>query len=250
MVLTFPFSSFVLPSDFDIRISDFPQRGPVGPYPDIEIESSRVAGGYPIVLDVSSRLIVIVGGGAVALRKVQGLLASGATRVKVVSPTFHPEMPAAVERVTDEYRDVYLNGASLVFAATDSSDVNDAIVRDARKIGALVCRADVDEENAGDFATPAMFRDGSVLVTVSSGGSPALSALIRDRLAPGINPIWSRMAAVMQTLRPVIRQRIAPSRRREVFRELCSDAAMNELERGGDERLRSWLRSKFPELNG
>jgi len=105
----------------------------------------------------------------VGTRKALGLLASGARRVRVVSATFHPDMPAGVERVTEPYRTEHLKDASLVFAATDSPDVNDAIVRDARAIGALVCRADVDEDNAGDFATPAMLREGALLITVSSG---------------------------------------------------------------------------------
>jgi len=209
-----------------------------------------VSEGYPIVLDVARRQIVVIGGGAVALRKVQGLLGSGATQVRVVSPAFHPQMPDTIQRVTETYRPEHLAGASLVFAATDSPDVNDAVVQEARRIGAWVCRADTDDENVGDFATPAMLREGSLLVTVSSGGSPALSASIRDQLAQAIDPRWARMAEAMRVLRPILRRELAPERRREVFRELCSGAAMDELARGGIEQLQSWLRSRFPELDG
>jgi precorrin-2 dehydrogenase / sirohydrochlorin ferrochelatase len=207
-----------------------------------------MSGGYPIVLDVAARLVVIVGGGSVGLRKARGLLASGATRVRVVSPAFHPEMPGGLQRVTEMYRAEHLQGASLVFAATDSPDVNDAVVRDAHAVGALVCRADADEENAGDFATPAMLRQGPLLVTVSSGGSPALSALIRDRLEQAIDPRWASLAEAMQVLRPRIRQALAPPRRRDALRALCSDEAMEQVSRGGVEGLTSWLKMRFTEL--
>jgi precorrin-2 dehydrogenase/sirohydrochlorin ferrochelatase len=211
-----------------------------------------VAEGYPIVLDLTNRLVVVIGGGAVALRKVQGLIASGASRIRIVSPSFHAEMPAessVIQRVVGAYRPEHLDGASLVFAATDSPEVNDAIVRDSNKMGALVCRADVDEDNAGDFATPAMIREGSLLITVSSGGSPALSALIRDRIKGAIDPRWSMMADAMQQLRPMLRKSLAPARRKQAFRDLCSEEAFNALSTGGIEQLLQWLRVKHPEFD-
>src|SRR5437016_10563527 len=123
---------------------------------------------YPLLLDVTDRLIVIVGGGEVAMRKAQGLLDAGATRVRVVSPQVHERMPASVERLSESYSREHLTGAALVFAATDDPGVNDAVLRDARAMNVLVCRADADESNAGDFATPAMIRRGPVLVSVST----------------------------------------------------------------------------------
>jgi siroheme synthase-like protein len=205
--------------------------------------------GYPIVLDVSARLVVIVGGGSVSLRKARGLVESGASRVRVVAPSIDPAMPAAVERIVEEYQPKHLHGASLVFAATDSPTVNESVVRDAREMGALTCRADVDEDNAGDFATPAMLRKEPLLVTVSSGGSPALSAMIRDRIAQLLDPRWIELASAMRTLRPSIRLSLPPARRREVFRQLCSDAAMDELASAGIDGLKRWLKTQFTELD-
>jgi precorrin-2 dehydrogenase/sirohydrochlorin ferrochelatase len=209
-----------------------------------------MAAGYPIVLDVRERLIVIVGGGGVATRKAKGLIESGGTRVRVISPTFSPQMPSQVQRVNETYRGPQqLEGASLVFAATDQPDVNDAVVRDAHQIGALACRADVDETGEGaDFATPAMLRDGPLLITVSSGGSPALSGMIRDRISAAIDPRWVQLAEAMQTLRPMIRQKVPASQRREIFRTLCSDEAIAQLSSGGVNQLRSWLSEKYPHI--
>jgi len=201
--------------------------------------------GYPIVLDVSDRQIVIVGGGNVAVRKTKGLIASGARKIRVVSPKFHEEMSQQVQRVEEVYRREHLDDASLVFAATDVIAVNEQVERDARIIGALVCRADADD--AGDFSTPAMHRDGELLITVSSGG-PALSAMIRDRIAEKIEPQWAAMATAMQTLRPMIREKVAPGNRRKIYVELISDEAFAELDRGGVEGLISWIGEKFSEI--
>jgi precorrin-2 dehydrogenase/sirohydrochlorin ferrochelatase len=208
-----------------------------------------VPGGYPIILDISTRQIIVVGGGAVAVRKVKGLLAGGATRLRVISPAFDPQMPQGIERIEAPYRPGCLAGAALVFAATDSAEVNAAVVAEARAIGAFSSRADEQEESSADFTTPAVLRDGPVLVTVSTGGNPALSSMIRDRLASAIDPDHVRLAEAMQTLRPLIRVKLPPPRRREAFRMLCSDAAVAALSQAGSAGLRAWLVEMFPEIN-
>ena len=63
---------------------------------------------YPLMLDVTDRLVVVVGGGAVAARKVAGLLAAGARRVRVVAPRLHPDLEANGATVTV----ITVNGAN------------------------------------------------------------------------------------------------------------------------------------------
>src|SRR4051812_19024967 len=62
-----------------------------------------VRAAYPLMLDVSNRLAVIVGGGVVGARKARGLLDAGAGRVRVISPTFCESLPRSVERVERPY---------------------------------------------------------------------------------------------------------------------------------------------------
>src|SRR5438046_1236535 len=96
---------------------------------------------YPMLLDVSGRRIVVVGGGAVALRKVNGLIDAGASAVslRVVAPRHRHGFPPGVVLVEEEYRGAHLSGAELVFAATDSAAVNRQVVLDAQGRGLLVC---------------------------------------------------------------------------------------------------------------
>src|SRR5689334_8021130 len=154
---------------------------------------------YPILLDVTDRLAVIVGGGQVAVRKAKGLIAAGATRVRMVAPALPTDLPDGVERVAEPYRADHLGGAALVFAATDDAVVNDAVVRDARAIGALVNRADATEdETGGDFSVPAVHRAGPVTLAVATEGAPALAALVRDHFAERFDEAWRQMAEAMR----------------------------------------------------
>jgi precorrin-2 dehydrogenase / sirohydrochlorin ferrochelatase len=175
------------------------------------------------MLDVTGRLVVIVGGGNVATRKAVGLLAAGVVNVRVISPTFHTDMPHGVQRITGKYESRHLDGAALVFAATDNAEVNATVVADARRRGILVNRADSDE---GDFSTPAVFREDAVTIAVSAGGSPAIAAKIRDGIARTLDRRWVELAVAMKKLRPLIMAANLPEEaRRELFRELASEEA-------------------------
>jgi siroheme synthase-like protein len=197
------------------------------------------------MLDLGGRLVVIIGGGNVAARKAEGLLAAGALRVKVVAPEIAGAMPMGVERVVENYTPEHLEGAGLVFAATNVPAVNAAVVRDAHARGLLVQRADEAQEDGGDFSTPALWRDQDLAVTVSAGGHPTLAAAIRDQLQQQIDPRWKTMAQAMRVLRPRAQSTLAnEAARRAVLREMAGHEAMDVLEREGIEGLWAWLLKK------
>ena len=207
--------------------------------------------GYPILLDVSDKRIVIVGGGSVALRKATKLVEGGARHVLVVAPKFVEGFPPSVRKVTAMYDPAHLAAAALVFAATDSPEVNAEIVREARRRGALVSRADVDAESpgaAGDFTVPAVLKEGPVMVGVWAD-SPALAGNIRDGLRARWDNRWTLMAEAMRSLRPMIlKSGLPPAARRELFRELATDAAMATLSDGGMGELEKWVMEKAKSL--
>ncbi len=206
------------------------------------------------MLNVVGRLIVVVGGGQVAARKVAGLVRAGANHVRVVAPELRGDFPDDisdhVEHVAEMYHPANLDDAALVFAATDERRVNDAVVRDAHERGLFVCRADNDEESPGDFITPAAFSDGPVHVSVSAG-SAALSAAIRDGIKSTWRDSWTQMANFMQQQRPMLTamKGLTIEQRRAIFRTLASEAAFDALDSGGSEALSQWLELKHPELS-
>jgi precorrin-2 dehydrogenase / sirohydrochlorin ferrochelatase len=156
---------------------------------------------YPILLNLKDRLCLVVGGGPVAIRKACGLREAGGRVRLIASELAVPvEVLAGVEAIIRPYRTGDLEGVFVAFAATDDRSVNAAIIREARQRGVLVGVVDVPEE--GDFTLPALLRRGELTIAVATaGGSPALSVLLRDRLAEQLGPEWATVLEIVAALR-------------------------------------------------
>ncbi|MBI2490575.1 MAG: bifunctional precorrin-2 dehydrogenase/sirohydrochlorin ferrochelatase, partial [Candidatus Rokubacteria bacterium] len=142
-------------------------------------------GYYPAFLELGGRRCLVVGGGMVAERRVDGLLAAGAT-VTVIAPTLTPALAAlaAEARIRHDRRTVApgdLDGFELVLAATDSRQANAAVAVEARQRGGWVNAA--DDPAHCSFILPALVRRGDLVVAVATGGtSPALARAVREEL--------------------------------------------------------------------
>jgi siroheme synthase-like protein len=205
--------------------------------------------GYPILLDLSRRPVVIIGGGTVASRKAAGVLAAGALDVRAVAPKFVRDFPAEVRQIAENFAPAHLDGAGLVFAATDSGTVNDAVVAEARQRGLLVGRADSDDSEPADFVSPAVLRFGAVTVAVSAAGSAALAASLRDRLSGSLSDDWINLADSLYRIRPTIKSLGLPmGRRREIFRAMATESAAEIQGKQGIQGLWDWIRKQYPEL--
>lgn len=157
--------------------------------------------GYPIVLELGGRLAVVVGAGVVGRRKVAGLLAAGA-RVRLVSRDPVPPVCWAepVELHLRPFHPADLDGAALAFAATGDPTVDRAVLAAARDRGIPANLA--ADPACGDFLVPAAWRQGDLLLTVSTAGrAPALAALIRDRLSTEYGPEWALVVTIAARLR-------------------------------------------------
>lgn len=164
---------------------------------------------YPILLNIQGKRCLVVGGGEVALRKVQTLLEHSVT-IEIVSPAFCPELnqlvkEGAVRSIQRDYKTEDLNNALLVIAATDDTKVNAKVAADASKKGILVNV--VDKPDISDFIVPSYFRRGDVIVAVStSGKSPALSRKIRIELERSLKAEYARLAVIANEVRDELKQ--------------------------------------------
>jgi precorrin-2 dehydrogenase/sirohydrochlorin ferrochelatase len=155
--------------------------------------------GYPIVLDLAGRRVVVVGAGPVASRKVTGLLASEAS-ITIVAPEVLPGLAALGEagRATllqRSYQRGDLDGAALAFAAAPPA-VNRQVAADAAAAGVLVSVA--DDRHASGFSTPATLRRGGLLLAVATGGAaPGLAGALRRRLGASFGPEWSGLVELL-----------------------------------------------------
>lgn len=139
---------------------------------------------YAINLDLKGRNAVVVGGGKVAERKATGLLEEGA-EVTVVSPMLTDSLMKMAEAgclswLKKTFSPEDLKGAFLIFAATDSREVNLA-VKDSAAPGQLVNIT--DNPALSDFQVPSLVKRGKLSIAVStSGASPILAKKIRRQL--------------------------------------------------------------------
>ena len=156
---------------------------------------------YMACLDLEGRSCLVVGAGPVGLEKTSGLVECGA-RVTVVAPQAVAGFVALdVERLEREYDPGDLEGRFLVVAATSNEELNRRVFADAEARGLLCNVADVPE--LCSFILPAVHREGSIAVAVSTGGaSPALAQLLRNRIAAQVGPEEARVAERLRALRP------------------------------------------------
>lgn len=155
---------------------------------------------YPVNLLLQGRPVLVVGGGSVALSKLQHLLDAEA-RVHVVAPTILPEIKA-LPVTWDEraYRPGEVTGYRYVVACTDDPAVNEQVFVDGEAANLFVNAAD---DPAHCSATlPARIRRDHLLVTVStSGHSPALASWLRDQLAERLGPEYDELLQLLADAR-------------------------------------------------
>ena len=202
---------------------------------------------YPVNLVVAGRRCVVVGGGAVAARKVEGLVAAGAD-VVVIAPSIDQSIRShpGVETVEREYRSGDLNGAWLVIAATDDPAVNRRVHDDGEASRVWVNAA--DDPPACSFTLPAVLRRGPVQIAVStSGHSPALASWIRSQIGESLGPEVALLAEWLSEAR--VDMKASGRSTEDVDWRSALDSDMLELIRSGQvalarERLQACLSSQ------
>jgi siroheme synthase-like protein len=205
---------------------------------------------YPVNLVLAGRRCLVVGGGAVAARKVEGLLDAGAI-VHVLAP----EVGASIRTFGDEgravtfeeraYRPGDVDGYWLAITATDDRATNRQVFEDGEAHRVWVNSAD-DPANC-HFTLPSLIRQGSLLVTFGTGGrSPAVATWLRRRFATEFGPEYVTLIDLLAEERERIR---ASGRSSEGLDwQGALDSGMLDLIREGDlaeakERLQACLSS-------
>src|SRR5713226_5020447 len=150
----------------------------------------------PIFVKLRDRLVVVVGGGAIAEGKIDGLFAAEA-RVRVVAPQVTPAIARWIAQGKVEWRGkafapADLDGAYLVIAATSAVGVNEAVFSEADARG-ILCNA-VDDIEHCHFYYGSVVQRGDLQIAISTNGkSPALAQRLRLQLEKQFGPeyeVW------------------------------------------------------------
>lgn len=180
---------------------------------------------YPVCLDIKNRDCLVVGGGAVACRKVKTLLECGA-RVTVVSPVFSRELENMDNKfltlVRRPYEEADVAGRFLVIGATNDEAENRKISRDAESSNILCNIADVPD--ACNFILPAIVRRGDLLLAISTcGNSPAFAKHLRKNLEKTFGEEYTEFLRLMGAVRKkLLDTQHAPEEHKPLFEALIS----------------------------
>ena len=162
----------------------------------------------PLFLDLRNRLVVVIGGGSIAERKIDLLMPSGA-RILVVAPALTPTLSLRVSagEITHLPRDFApsdLVGARLVIAATNAPTVNQVVAVAAEARNILVNVVDNAELSSGIM--PAIVDRSPLLIAIGTEGSaPALARHVRALIESVIDESFGRLAALLGRWRDRIR---------------------------------------------
>ena len=178
---------------------------------------------YPIFLDMTDREVLVVGGGYVALQKIEVLIKSGA-RVKVVTKELIAKeiLDLNVPLEIREYSEEDILGVSVVVAATNNTEINSWIYTHAKKYNFLLNA--VDDKSNCDFILGAIANRGDITVTVSTAGkSPIVAKKVRDKVQEFLNKKYEEILEEYSKFRLLAYENFDDSSRREFFKYLESN---------------------------
>ena len=191
----------------------------------------------PVMLNVRGKKVVVIGGGAVAVRRTRALLEAGA-KVVVIAPDIDGELDATDAQLERRaYRTGDLKGAMAVVIATDNPEVNGQVAADAATLHVLVNRT--DEAESGDFIVPAHRRQGPITMAVATDGISAAAARhIMDQIQAAVDPDWAMVLEVVAPYRTKVQQVVTdPHKRQQVLRRLTDGEAFAAYKSGGIQAL-------------
>ena len=201
----------------------------------------------PVVLDLTGRVVVVVGGGPVGRRKARAAADAGAA-VRVVDPQPPDGLPGVLW-IAEPYRSDHLDGAALAFACA-TPGVNARVAADAKARGLWVNSA--SDPVQGDCFLPAVVRRGELTLAVSTGGaSPALARRIRDKLEADFDAAFAEWVQLLNELRPEVLATVAdPERRRTLLDTLADWPWLARLRADGIDSVREAMRAEVRRAAG
>lgn len=188
---------------------------------------------FPLFANLKDRLVLVVGGGAVAVRKIAALQQAGA-RVRVGAPELADELLAlleknAIEFIAGRFQEHWLDDVWLVVAATDDVLVNQAVAKaaEARRLFVNV----VDDAELSSYQVPSVIHRGPLQIAISSAGAaPMLARHIREKLEAQFDESYGHLTEILERHRQRIRSQLPVlSQRRRWFEVLLKGPILATL---------------------
>lgn len=175
---------------------------------------------FPLFVELEGEHCLVVGGGRIALQKINALKEFGA-QITAVSEAFLPELEAAegVIRLKRSFLPEDVKGKRLVVTATDDALLNHRISLLCQKERILVNA--VDQAKDCSFLFPAYIKEGEVVAAFSSGGrSPVVAQYLKEQTRPVLTKLIGELAAQLGSLREDVKRRVEKEERKAVYQKL------------------------------
>jgi len=188
--------------------------------------------------------VVIIGGGAVALRKAETLVSTGARLVVVASGVTDTLQgmgkKAKVELVKSKYSKDYLVGAVLVIAATNNKQLNKRIYRDCQELE-ILCNV-VDDPELCNFYVPALVKRGDLQISISTEGQcPAYAGHLRKKLEKIFSEEHGEFLSELEEIREqIIKDVPDASDRKALLGQLVEEKSFEYFVENGREQWRKY----------
>lgn len=204
---------------------------------------------FPVGLALKNKKCVVIGGGSVAQRKVETLLAYEA-EVTVISPEITPTLEqfkqeGKIKHFSRTYKDGDVQNAFLVIGATKVPQVNLGVYKEASSHQVLVNI--VDQPSLCNFIVPSILRRGELTISISTSGSfPALAKKIRKDLEALFGPEYEPYLHLLKKARAKIMKEYSdPKIRKQKINQVLNSDILNLIQAGkmsfAEEKINSWI---------
>lgn len=203
---------------------------------------------FPVFMNLRDQDVLVVGGGAVAERKIRLLLKAGAN-VGLVARELSDNLrkwrdDGVVRHIAVNYDSTQLKGQRLAYAATDDRGLNRQVFQDAEASGVPVNV--VDDADHCRFISPAVVDRSPVQVAIVTGGaSPVLTRLIRGRIERLLPTGLGRVALALKATRAEAKARLTVDARRYFFESLLSWDWLQRWSTHGVSKIKAEVRNKL-----
>ena len=193
---------------------------------------------FPLFMSLKDRRTLVVGGGEMAARKVELLLAAGA-QVNLIAESVTGELAQLIAeaRITwagRTFDDGDLVGVSLVIVASEDEPLQMRVSALAQRYCVPVNV--VDRPALSSFTMPAIVDRGPITVAISTGGAaPALARKLRAEIERALPAAIGRLARFAEIFRAQVRRTLPETARRRIFWDRVFEGRVGELALAGDE---------------
>lgn len=184
---------------------------------------------FPMFVNISDSVCLVVGGGEVALRKVYVLRDFGA-RVHIVAVKVNEAIKSFAENDSKVFFDERalidsdLEGVAMVIAATDNKELNKKISLKCKELKIPINA--VDQKEYCSFIFPSYHKEGSVVAAYSSSGkSPIITQYLKERSREYLDSFIGELTEYLGDIREYIKENVKDEQKRKaVFKSIFEEA--------------------------